>query len=85
MTLKAYSVFPGDNPRDMGCLLVWAETRNQARMIGLSECPIIDIQYIDMRAWRVKALDGHAVETFPHCIWSNSELLDGVEFYDDEV
>jgi len=57
--MKAYNIFPGDSPYDEGCLLVFAENRNQAKLIGMKACFWPGVTYVEMSARRVKNFDKH--------------------------
>lgn len=82
--VKAYVVYPGTDTMEMGCALIYAYSRNQAKMIGMDDCPW-DIEYLEISARRVKHMDEYALSNQPHIISSNDELPEGVEFYDNET
>jgi hypothetical protein len=84
MKLKAYVVFPGIDPYEMGCSLVYARNRNEARMYGISDCPW-EVPYIQMRATRVPSFDEFAQGHDPYSIVTNDELPANVpKFYNNE-
>ncbi len=83
--LKAYSVYPGNDPRDMGCQLVFAPNRNKARMEAF---PVLssfwEIDYIDITAVRAPAWDIYVrIDTDKaYHLDENRELSEGApEFY----
>jgi hypothetical protein len=57
MGLKAFMVYPGDNPYDEGCILCYANTRNQARTIGCTKGPWTGGIYMETNARRVAGFD----------------------------
>ena len=81
--LKAYNVYPGNNPFDYGCILVFAETRNKARTIGWHQGPWFS-EYMEMSARRVKRFDKYTIGVEPYIIESNDELPEPF-FYEGEI
>lgn len=83
--LVAFMVYPGESPRN-GCLLVYAENRNQARQFAATKGPFME-DYIEMRARRVPSFDQYSHGTgLPFCFETNDDLPPGApEFYDDQV
>lgn len=83
--IKAYMVYPGDNPFNEGCFLIYARKRNDARLIGFRNWPSHGPDYIDFRAIRKKNYDkfyrpGNMI------IEENRELPDGAPpFYTEEI
>lgn len=91
MIAKAYIVYPGDNPIDEGCQLVFAENRNQARQYGLRYW---QADYVNMRANRRPEYDQWmpANAELPFAYETNEDLPEGCpafylekEDYDDTV
>lgn len=79
--LKAYVVFPGTDPCDMGCSLVYAYKASHARLMGVYDCPW-EVDYIEMRARRRPDFDKWAIGDKPYIITDNSELPNGASpFY----
>lgn len=62
--VKAYVVYPGTDTMEMGCALIYAYSRNQAKMIGMDDCPW-DIEYLEISARRVKHMDEYALSNQP--------------------
>lgn len=86
MKLKAYCVYPGKDPADEGCLLVFAPTRGKACNFALHDWPGFYLEFIDFTAVRRQAWDKYAVKDTIHSINDNADLPDGApEFYDDRV
>lgn len=84
MKLKAYIVFPGRDPADEGCLLVFAPTRGKAKNFAWGY-GFWDSDYVDYNAWRRQSWDKWAVKDEMHCMETNEDLPDGApKFYDDE-
>jgi hypothetical protein len=54
--MKAYNVYPGETPFDDGCVLVYAETRNKAKLKAYRAGPWT-LDYIDFKAIRVPKFD----------------------------
>ena len=81
--LKAYNVFPGKDPFDEGCILVFAETRNKARLVGLNG-PWLHTDYLTMSARRVKRFDKYAEGERPYYYETNDELPEPF-FYEGEI
>lgn len=84
-SIKAYMVFPGITPSDMGCTLIYAYTVTQARVMGLADCPLPDVKYIDIKARRVYGFDKYALSNDPYIVSSNDQLPEGVEFYEQTI
>ena len=79
--LKAYMVHEG-TPHADGCVLVFANTRNQARYIG--SCAIACWGYGEYEvthAIRKSSFDQHAAGDSPYVIESNDVLPAGVMFF----
>ena len=74
MKLKAYMVYPGNDPDDEGCILAYAETRNQARTVGYKDGPWIGTTYMEMTALRVAWFDVWAKGDKPYYHDSNDDL-----------
>ena len=83
MKLKAYNVYPGDGPYDEGCLLIFAETRNKAKLYGYKKGPWLGIVYIEMSAVRVKAFDKYAEGKEAYSVENNENLSE--PFYVTEI
>ena len=81
--LKAFMSYPGKNPHDDGCLLIYAENRNQARMIAHRKGPWW-ADYIEIRAIRSHRMDKYAMGDTPYIIETNQELPKGAAFYLEE-
>jgi len=82
--LKAYMAYEGPNNWD-GCLLVFAETRNQARHFFCETWWSSDgIEYVDTHAVRTPEFDKYAMGARTSAIWTNNELPEGVVFYSVE-
>ena len=82
--LKAYSVFPCEKPDICGCLLVFAPTRNKARMFAMDE--FYGVDYIGINAWRFKDFDKWCVKDEIYSVNTNNELPEGApDFYIDEA
>ena len=62
MTNKAYVVYPGNDPYDDGCVLVFAENRNKARSFTMTYGPWVGNTYLEMNARRVKQFDQYATD-----------------------
>lgn len=82
--LKAYMVHPGQFSDDAGCMLVFAKSRNDAKMYAFECGWWEEWEYIEFRAIRKPEYDkysdqcGMSVET-------NAGLPEGAPpFYDDE-
>lgn len=71
--MKAWTTFVGD-PWDSGCLIVFAETRNKAKLLGWQELWQGFCEYIEMGANRVPELDQYYKEGGPVSITDNNEL-----------
>lgn len=83
--MKAYRVFPGPSP-DLGCALVYAGSRNEARALGWRTCPLPDNEYIYFNARREPEYDQWYTPGGPRVIELNSELPDGAPpFFDEEI
>jgi len=54
--MKAYCIYPGKDTYDEGCVLVFAKTRNKAKVIAWQYGPWIT-DYIDFNARRVPNFD----------------------------
>lgn len=79
--LKAWHVWQGD-PWD-GSLLVFAYTRNQARLRGFMDGPWEWDEYVHTRSIRAKDWDEHADRV--RVIETNDDLPEGAKpFYDDD-
>ena len=78
--MKAYCVYPGNNAFDFGCVLVYAEKRNDAKMIAFKKGPF-ENDYVELRAVRKPILDKHY--TGQRLVETNEELPDGVTFFMD--
>jgi hypothetical protein len=79
--LKAYMAYEGPDTRD-GCLLVFANTRNQARYIFCGEWPPLGSgEYDYTHAVRRPGFDQYAKGEKPYVIWNNRDLPEGVTFY----
>lgn len=77
MPLKAYVVSWGE-PVESGCILVWAETRGQAKGYTQFCGPWINPPYTELIARRVPAYDQYAEDTpFAHRVETNDELPEG--------
>lgn len=81
--LKAYNVYPGNDPFDEGCILVFADRRNKARLMGHHQGPWC-VPYIEMSAKRVKNFDKHAIGNEPYFVESNEDLPEPF-FYEGEI
>ena len=57
--MKAYCVYPSKHPNDEGCVLVFAKTRNGAKVVAWKYGPWIT-DYIDFNARRVPDFDKHS-------------------------
>ncbi len=57
---RAYMVYPGNDPFDDGCVLVFAENRNKARSFAVLSGPWIGIHYLEMNGRRMKRFDQYA-------------------------
>lgn len=84
MTLKAYIAHPRESPHDLGCVLVYAPSRNDARWLACKYGPWLgtDAPYIEMRARRRPEMDGYAGQCGP-VVETNADLPDGVTFFDE--
>ena len=72
-------------PSDDGCVLVFAETRNQARSVACKEGPWCGwYEYPDFKALRVPAFDQYAEGEESYFIEFNRELPEGAEPFFDE-
>lgn len=81
--MRAWMVFCGD-PLD-SCLLVYAATRNQARLVGLRRGPREWDHYTNISARRMPCYDSYAVGYIPYVLETNDNLPEGAEpFYTDE-
>lgn len=81
--MKAYMVYPGNN-LDEGCILAFAETRNEARQLGMKCGLWPGYDYVSFKAIRKPKYDkyykGMAI------IERNSELPPGApEFFVEEA
>ena len=89
MKLKAYSVYPGSDPQELGCCLVFAVSRNQAKMKAYLHIHDLWLyEYIDFVALRVPAWDQYAKPdaTEAYIIHQNDELPEGaMRFYEKGV
>jgi hypothetical protein len=86
MKLKAYCVYPGRDPADEGCLLVFAPTRGKARGFALRNWPGLYLEFTDFKAVRRQTWDKYAIKDGIHLIMDNSGLPNGApKFYDEEV
>lgn len=81
--LKAYVVYPGDYPAEMGCALIFAYNRNEAKVMGMRDCDW-NVEYIELKTRRVLHMDEHAPNS-PTVIHTNDELPEGVDYYADEI
>jgi len=72
--LKAYNTYPGNDPYDEGCILVFARNKNEARMIGYKKGPWLGNDYIDMTARRVPSFDECATGDIPYFEDTNKNL-----------
>ena len=89
--MKAYAVYVGDSPWNEGCVLVFAESRNAARVIGVRYGPW-HANYLDMTALRKPDYDQwftpwlkNNVGSVP-LIETNEELPPGCHtFFDDRI
>ena len=78
--MKAYSIFSGC-PSD-GCILVYAETRNQAKSKAVGE--LFEWEYVDMNSRREPSFDKYASQVSGYIVEDNDELPEGAEpFYSD--
>ena len=73
MALKAYIVYPGDNPHDEGCILVFTENRHKARLRGALQGPWC-VPYMEMNARRAKDFDKQAKGNVTYHVETNDEL-----------
>jgi hypothetical protein len=85
VTLKAYSVFPGEVPADQGSILVFAETTGKAKHIGCKAWPGIGLFFFDFNVWRIPKYDHYAVKHGkPAAFDCNSDLPDWIDpFFDN--
>lgn len=84
MALKAFVVYPAPDPYDEGCILVYANTRNQARMIGYTKGPWVNHDgYLSFRAQRAAWFDKWAEGNKPYFCETNDELPE--PFFDDSI
>lgn len=83
--MKAYMVWPGGDPQD-GVVIVWAYCQNEAKSYVFYHGPWMqqEMEYIWMRARRLKEYDQYAKGSQPHSAELNSDLPEGVTFWDEE-
>ncbi len=72
--LKAYNTYPGEDPFEDGCILVFANNRNEARLIGYRSGPWMEVTYLEMSATRVKKFDKYVSQTQPYFEDTNDNL-----------
>jgi hypothetical protein len=84
-SMKAYNVYPGENPYESGCLLVYASSRNIGRSMAFRKGPWNEYDYIDFRAIRANRFDDLFRATGCYYIENNDELPDGVKFYVEDL
>lgn len=73
--MKAYVISEDDN--EFGSLIIFAETRNKARMIARGRYPFEDSEYCDINAKREKAVDSYYLP--------GHEVIDGGCKYDQQL
>lgn len=88
-TLKAYIAYPGEYPADVGCVLVYAPTRNKARSYVFYHGPW-PAEYTDIKANRRPTWDEWVDDRLgnkePYIIETNNELPTGAPtFFDDSI
>ena len=87
--MKAWSVFPGDAPCDDGCIIVYAPTKNKAKLHAHQYGPWLGYSYVDYKAKRLKDYDkfhDSLRPTTPYHYESNIELPgDAPEFWDQLI
>ena len=83
--MKAYCVYPKPDPFREGCLLIFANDRNEAKFLCSKYGPFQSYDYIDFYANRKKEYDKYYRIGF-QIIETNDELPDGADpFYDDRI
>jgi len=84
--MKAWCIFIGHSPHDDGAVLVYAHTRNDAKMIAFDQGPWTGCDYIDLRAWRMPKFDEHYNSTYGNYFERNEDLPKlSPKFFDDEA